>query len=191
MHIMQLVLVMLKATFAEIGGVNFAFRYVNDFEQTGIIIDTEFNKESGAYGKKPALVVARGAVNSQQIAMGDRSSQSIPTQNSTKTSLVHSSVDVRILSKSSVEVDLLGNEVLNFLVSCRTLFPSMLGLHQVSNPTLTAISTLEQDDTMYYATATMSFLMQYKWRHLVPQNILNSLHLYINDELNYILEPPA
>jgi len=188
MHIAQLTLVMLKATFAELGGDNYVYKYTQDFNTTGVVIDTVFNKESGAYGKKPAVIVSRGAVNSNQISAGDMGVQSIHTHNSMKTSLVQSSVEIKVLSKNSGEVDHLSNEVYNFLLMCRTVFPKMLGIHMANNPSMSPISPMEQDDHMYYCVASLPYQTQYMWRHLIPQNILNGIHLYINNEESFYTE---
>jgi hypothetical protein len=182
MHITQLSLVMLKATFAELGEEGFVFRFTQDFNTTGVVIDTTYNKESEIYGKKPAIIVNRGGVSSQQISTSDLAGQNINTSAALKTSLVTASLIIKILSKMQSEVDYLSNEVFNFLLMCRSVFPSLMGLHRVEHPTLSEISVTEQDDTMYYCVASLPYSMQYKWTHLVPQNILNSIGFYVNDQ---------
>lgn len=182
MHVAQLTLVMLKATFAELGEDDYPFRYTQDFSTTGIVIDTQLNKSSEVYGIKPALIVNRGGVNAQQIAIGDKALQNQINNNSQLSSLTQSSVEVKIISKASSEVDFLSNEVFNFLLMSRSIFPKMLGLHTASPPSLSQIIPMEQDDTMFYCVATMPFSMQYKWVHLITQNILNNIGFYINDK---------
>lgn len=190
LHVTQLALALLKAAFAEMGGEDYAYRYQNDFDATGIVIDTVFNKDSGVYGKKPQLVVARGGISPQQVSLGDRADKSVKTTNEVQTSLIQSSLEIRVLSKSSLEVDILGNEVFNFLLMCRGLFPKMLGVHIANHPNLSAVSQTEQDDTLYVCTASLQYSMQYKWLVLPPQELLKGIDFYINDIFTFELNHP-
>jgi hypothetical protein len=184
MHVAQLALLMLKATFAELGGNDYQFKFTNDFNTTGILIDTQYNKDSYMYGRKPALIVNRGAISSQQFAIGDRAVHNLKTNNEVRSSLVNSGVEVKIISKASMEVEILSNEVFNFLLMCRRVFPNILGLHSADTPGLTPITPYEQDDSMYYCVGSLPFSMQYKWVHLVPQTILDNIGFYNDD--NYV-----
>ena len=191
MHVAQLTLVLLKATFAELGDETYPFRYTQDFGTTGVVIDTQLNKHSEIYGLKPAIIVNRGPVNGQQIAVGDKALQNQVNNNSQLSALIQSSVDIKIISKVSSEVDFLSNEVFNFLLMSRKLFPQLLGLNVASPPSLSPIASMEQDDSMFYCVATMPFSMQYKWVHLVPQVILNNIGFYMNEKyvFNIFSEP--
>lgn len=182
MHIAQLTLVLLKATFANLGGDNYPFKYTKNVNTTGIVIDTSFNKNSKIFGIKPLLVVSREAVTGTQLSPNDIAYQSIKTLDSIETSMISSSVSVKILSKDVGEVDILSAQVFNFLFSCRNSFQALLGVHQAQTPTLSPIIPYEQDDKLFFCTATLPYIAQYKWTHTVPQNILEQIDLYTNDD---------
>ena len=189
-HVSQLVLLLLKYTFANQSDPDFPFRYTDNYETTQIIFDTVFNKESEVVGKRPIIIVSRGDVSSQQVSLKDLSYNG-PLLNSPtykKHSLVRSSVQIKILAKHSSEVDILSNEILNFLITCRTILPNLTSILHIDSINVTPVALFEDDGHLFYCIAMLSYVMQYKWIQIDATEILKEIALYFNEDLVVELE---
>lgn len=180
LHVTNLVTVLLKATFATLGSPDYPFRYTDDIHTTGLMVDSVFNKDSEYWGKKPFVIVSGGDISNTVLATGDIGGIGKHTQNKSKTSMINSSVNFHIASKLNGEVDILRNEIFNFLTTCRTLLPQLTGLHNVNNTAVSPVGQFEQDGPTYFSNGLLAYTIQYKWSDTIPQNILKSVQLNEN-----------
>lgn len=178
-HVVQLSLALLKSTFSTIGPDNYPFRYDDDLDKSGIAIDTVYNKEARIIGNKPTIAIARGAIQAGQIALGDRAEMAFPENKYYKTNTIQSSVEYRISTRHHSECEIFGNEFFNFLIACRTMLPRMVGLQHINSLGLSPVQQSEQDDKIYVSTASFQYVMQYQWYHIEPEQLLESLHIYL------------
>jgi hypothetical protein len=185
MHVYQLVLQLLRETFATMGGDDYPFRYTPDFETTRILVDTIYNKDSEAFGKKPLLVVSRGGIGMAPTVIGDRGTMNLRTSAGTYTTLVSSSVNVKVIGRTQATTDILANEVFNFLTTCRTLLPRLTAVHTVQGINLSEIGPLEQDDSLFVCIASLNYAMQYRWVQIDPVLLLKGIDFYVNEDLIY------
>lgn len=184
LHVYQLVMQLLKITFTRLSGEeDFPFTYTDDPKTTGISLDTIFSKESPNYGVRPLVIVSRGNISSQPSSMGDMAESYLSQTREDKTSLVQSNVTIKTLSKRSGEVDILSNIIYGFLVSCRTVLPSLTSIHQIKSMDMSPVSTLEGDDHMYYTQASMEYVMQYQWTWDFTPVLLEGIGLHIINDL--------
>ena len=181
-HVVELSIILLKSTFSSIGPDNYPFRYTANPNTTFLSIDTVYNKDGRILAGKPTIAVTRGPVNSNQISLGDRAQSSFPNTHNVKSGLVSSGVEYRISGRTFAEAELLGNEVYNFLLACRTVFPKLLGITHINGMSLSPTMQSKQDDNIYVCTANFSYTMQYKWYHIDPQQLIESIHFYFNDD---------
>ena len=191
LHVTNLFLLALKDTFSSVPpDLNYPFTFNTDYNKTGILIDTVYNRESNIHGK-PYLVVGRGPINTQPIVIGDRIQENYtgyinPNSDNTKffrnfqTTQVHSSINIKIISKHSAEVDILSNEVFSFLVASRTAMTKHMPIQMSSSIMMSEISKFEQDDTMFFCSAQMSYVLQYKWVTWMLQNLIKSISVYLS-----------
>lgn len=184
-HVAQLSVALLKATLHTAGDDNYPFRYDPDFKLSGVAVDTIYNREAKLIGKKPTVVVSRGPINASPISMGDHAQPDHPRPRSIKSTLVNSSVDYRIIGRTYSECDILSNEIFNFITSCRTLFPKIFNIHQVSNTALSPVMQAEHDDQTYVSSASFSYLMQYRWVHIDVERLISSIHIFLNGDEVY------
>lgn len=184
-HVVHLSVALLKATFSNLGDEDYPFKYNSDFKQSGIAIDTVYNREAKLIGKKPTIAIARGAVNASQISTGDHALPDFPRPQSIKSNLITSSVDYRVSARTYSECDILSNEVYNFLITCRTVLPKMVGILHVNNVALSPPMQTEQDDQIYVCTASFSYVMQYRWVHIDTEKLISSIHIFLNDNEVY------
>lgn len=183
-HVMELVLQLLRITFRDVEYAVFPFRYSDDFNQTKILIDTSYNKQSEVAGAKPQLVVSHGDSGSQSISTGDVAQKDWFSCATSKTSLVTSSCMVRAIAKNYNDADLLANEVFNFFMACRTFLPGKLtSIQQIQNISMTQVIPFTQDDTMYQGIVSIVYQLQYKWVQIVTPKVLEGYQLYLNQEL--------
>ncbi len=178
-HVVQLSVALLKATLHEIGPDNYPFRYYDDFDKSKVAIDTVYNKEARIIGNKPTIAIARGALSSNPTVLGDRGHESMFQDKAIKTNIVQSSVDYRVVCRTHAEAEMLSNEIYNFLVACRTRFPEIMGLVQVTGINLSPVQQSEQDDKIYLSTAQFNFVMQYRWIEAKKDDIIKSFHLFL------------
>jgi hypothetical protein len=183
LHVYQLVMQLLRITLSsEERPADAPFVYTDDPRTTEVFLDTEFNKEAKLYGAKPLLIVSRGAVSSNPIALGDLAEGSFSRTLRNKTSLVSSSVEIKTIARHSAEVDLLSQIIYSFLISCRTVLPALTSMHQIQSISLTPVAAYEEDDHMYYTQATFSYVMQYQWTWDMAPVLLNAIGLHINEK---------
>ena len=193
LHVTNLFLLMLKDTFSSVPeSINYPFKFSPDYNETGILIDTVYNRESNIHGK-PYLVVGRGPVNTQPIVLGDRYMDNYtgtipPLDDAHKvfhkfqTTQLHSSLTIKVISKHSAEVDILSNEIFSFLTTTRTALTKHAPIQFTSSINLSEISKFEQDDTMFYCVAGMQYTLQYKWVTWMEKNILGFIGLYLTTD---------
>ena len=202
LHVSHLVLMLLKSTFADVPAdldPPYPWRYTDNYNETEILIDTVYNKDSQTHGK-PILVVNRGPVQSAPIVLGDRAIQKFggglrTTEDLDKafttlqTSQVQSSVNIKIISKHSGEVDILSNSVFEFLVATRTILTSFTPIQFGQSIQLSPISKFEQDDSMFYCQADLQYTLQYKWTTFIRTNLIKSISVFLGTEITDS-EPP-
>lgn len=183
LHVAQLVMQLIRYTWEEISSdPDYPFTLTDDPETTGIIFDTAFNKESNAHRTKPVVSITRGAISSQPNNIGDVAFSSTKKNYKNKTSLVRSSVNITTVAANSGEVDMLSNELFNFLVSMRTSLPALTTIHQIQDISLSEVRPAEEDTRVYQAQASMVYLMQYKWVWQTTDIPLNEIGFFINAE---------
>ena len=184
LHVYQLVMQLLRITLKTVSeSDDYPFIYTDDIATTGVILDTSFNKEAPTYGKKPLIIVSRGNVSTQPAVLGDRASGSLGTTLSSRTTLVQSSVQVKVISKRSGEADILSNVVYNFLLTCRTVLPALTSIHNIQAISMSPIAQLEEDDHMFYTQASIDYTMQYQWTWDIVPTLLEEIGFHINDKL--------
>ncbi len=175
-HVAQLVLLLIRETFRSLD-TDHPLHYTDDFSTTGIHFDTVYNKESGVYGGKPLVLVSRGGLNTAPIAMGDRAFENLKANTSRSTGLVYSSIIVKALADSHGQAEILANEVFNMLITCRTFLPSLTSVLQLQNMSLSEVMEYDEGDHKYYATASVSYAMQYKWVTMPDEDLLTAVYL--------------
>ena len=178
LHVAELVLLLLRSTFAELPADD-PHRYSSRFEDTRIAFDVALNKESAIYGKKPLVVVSRGSTSTQPAALGDTASLSLPTLHAHKTMLIHSSVNVRVLSRAKAECEAVSQRVFDFLMQYRMLLPKYLGIHQAEAIQMSEVQKFEQDDEMFLTLLTFSFLQQPTWTQEAVAPVLRAASIVL------------
>lgn len=187
LHVTDLVRLIIKETLASQDPTKFPFVFTDDYATSNVAIDSVFNKESEAYGKKPIIIISRGGQMGSPIVIGDLATMNIKTGNSRDTTMVRSSVEIKVLAKKPKEVDILSQHIFNTLVMSRTMLTGLLGVTMVDSVSMSQVSQLEQDDHMYFTAITMPYQMQYSWTNIIPQNILASILIYVKGNLEIYL----
>lgn len=184
-HVVQLAIILLKATFNTIGPEDYPFRYDSDSHVSKISIDTVYNRAARIIGKKPTVAVTRSAIQSGQIVQGDLADGKYFAPEYVKTNLINSGLIFRISTRTFAECDIFSNELFNFLVACRTYLPKFTGIHHIQAINMGQPMQSEQDDTIYVSEAQLSYQMQYKWLQIDVQRLIESIHVFLNDEEIY------
>lgn len=175
LHVTELFLRLLKLTFAELPE-DYPYRYVaDDFDKSGIAFDVALNKESGIYGKKPLVVVSRGAQNTAPMDIGDFAHGRIATNLKIGSNLYASSVNFQVVSKTKAEVEIIGQHIFGFVMMCRTHLPRLCCLHMVQSVVLSDVTKMEDDDTMFIAQGSFSYVGQYVWTQTQDDPVLASM----------------
>jgi len=190
-HVMELVLALLRITFKEADDPNFHFRYTDDFNTTKLLIDTAYNKDSKVIGLKPQLIVSHGDAQSQPAVIGDRAAAMLSGCQKTQTTMVTSSIMARAVSKNYMEADLLGNDVFNFFVACRTLLPQLTSISTVNGLSMSQVHPFTQDDSQYQCIVSIVFQMQYRWTTMLTPKVLEGYSLFINSAKVAEIDPAA
>jgi hypothetical protein len=202
LHVSHLVLMLLKETFANVPDdltPPYPWKYKDNYNDTEILIDTVYNKDSQTHGK-PLLVVNRGQISAAPIVLGDRVFYNYPGKKTNpgdpqtsfhkfQTTQLQSSLSIKIISKHSGEVDILSNTILEFLVATRTLLTEVTPIQFGQNVQLTPISKFEQDDSMFYCQADLAYTLQYKWTTFIHTNLIKSISIFLGTEVTDS-EPP-
>lgn len=178
-HVVELTLALLKSTFSTVGDEDYPFKYSDDLDKSGIAIDTVYNPQARIIGQKPTIAIARGQISSGQIALGDVNEMAFPQEKYTKSNYIQSSLQLRMSTRTYAECELFSNEVFNFLITCRTMLPKVVGLQNISSVSLSPVSQSEQDDKIYVSTASLQYTMQYNWLHIEPEEVLEKVNVFL------------
>jgi hypothetical protein len=89
---------------------------------------------------------------------------------------------VRVFGRTRTEAFIVGNEVFNFLLMCRTWLPRLVGIQVANGVQLSPPMPYEQDTRIYTCEANLGYTMQYKWTDLVSVEPLNNIGVFINSE---------
>lgn len=183
-HVTELFLQILKITFAELPD-NHPYKYIaDDFEKSGIAFDVALNKESEIYGRKPLVVVSRGAQSANITSVGDLAALNLPNNAKSGSNVASGAVNVSILSKSKAESEIVGQYIFGLVMMCRTHMPRLLGIHMVHSVTLSETSRYEDDDAMFLTQLFFQYQTQYKWDQLHTEPILRSVHIGVQNFLS-------
>lgn len=178
-HVRDLMVMLLKETFASFPE-NYPYRFVEgDFQATGILFDVPLNKESEIYGKKPVVIIERGPQQAQILATGDLASAHMPSYSKMGTILTQSSLSLLVLSKIKGECEIISQIIYGMLFGSRILLPSVLGVHFIDGISLSQVARFDQDDMMFAATVSFSFSMQMKWTLTAQNPLLAAINTHI------------
>ena len=180
LHVSQLIRLYLEETCKSFAD-DHPFRYRSTWEDSAVLFDTVYNKESDTYGGKPLILVSSEGYSYSNVAQGDLAHVHINSMNSRKTAMVNSATIIKVIGDTYGSVDILANEVFNMLITARTLLPNVTTIHQITGISATPVATFDEGDHMYYSQITLSYIMQYLWIHVVPENILRSIDLTLNN----------
>lgn len=185
LHIAQLLMMYLKEAFKDYPDGH-PYQYTDNFNTTGILFDTVFNKEAHVYGGKPVILINRGSLNSNPAVIGDTASSDVALTQMKRTGLIRSSAEIKIISSLYGHADALSNEVYSMLLTARRLLPSISSIHVADALSMTQIQPFDDGDHEYYSQIQLGYTMQYKWGHIDPGEILNSIYLKLtaNEEVS-------
>lgn len=182
LHVAELVLALLRLTFAALPEEH-PYRFTDDYATTGILFDTTYNKDSGAFGIKPLVVVSRGGQSTAPIMTGDMAALSKALERKIGSTLVSASVDIQVRGRAKAETEIVGQLVFGMLTACRTLLPELAGVHMVENLSLSPSIRDDRDDAQFVARLSLNYSMQYAWQWTLPAELLRVLGLSINEDI--------
>jgi hypothetical protein len=175
LHVYQLVLEIIRETFRGLSD-DHIYKLTEDIETTGVLVDTTYNKDSEAFGRKPLIVVSRGGASTTPAFLGDTAVTDIRLGSAMKTSIVHSSVIVKVISDNLGQVDILANEIFNLLLTCRTVLPQHTSIQTITNISMSDITPFTQGVNQRLCTIMLSYSMQYRWTSIPPQLLLQGIN---------------
>lgn len=178
-HVTDLVLVMIKELFRSLPEGH-PYRFTDDFNTTGVLVDTSYNKASEIWGKKPIITVSRGMQNAGVLMTGDMATMNMQLQSHMASNLVSASTEIHVVSKSRAETEIIAERVFSALMMLRTHGKRLLGVHMVNNISMANPQPLEQDDQCYDVSISMQYYMQYKWEDVIPVTLLQSIGMHVN-----------
>lgn len=187
LHVTDLVRLVIKDTLASQDPTKFPFVFTDNFSTTNVVIDSVFNKASEAYGKKPIIIISRGSQTGGPIVIGDTAAFSVSTNNKLRSTLVRSSVEIKVIAKFPKEVDILSQHIFNILLMSRTVLTGLLGITVIEGISMSQVAQLDQDDHMYFTSISMGYQMQYSWGIWEPLEKLHSLKSVVNNINNYTI----
>lgn len=174
LHVSELMLLLVKQAFANLPNTN-PYRFCTSFEDTGVHIDMTLNKDSGIYGKKPIIIISRGPVRDQPMALGDMASMHMANAHVHRTGLISSSINFKVLSRAKMECEIVSQTLFNFLKQYRILLPSLIGLHSIESVDLSEVQRFEEDDEMFIGQLNWLYTMQMHWTQDHKTSVLRSI----------------
>lgn len=182
LHVAELILALLRLTFAALPE-DHPYRFTDDYATTGILFDTTYNKDSGAFGVQPLVIVSRGGQSTAPIMTGDMAALSKALERRSGSTLVSASVDIQVRGRAKAETEIVGQLVFGMLTACRTLLPELAGVHVVENLSLSPSIRDDRDDAQFVARLSLNYSMQYAWQWTLPAELLRVLGLSINEDI--------
>jgi len=180
LHVTELFLQLLKIAFAEFPE-GYPYRYdESDFEKSGIAFDVAFNKESGIYGKKPIVVISRGAQNTAPMDIGDYAHGTIPNNFKAGSNIYYGSISFQVAGRIKAEVEIISQHIFSLLMLRRTHMPKLLGIHMVQSIMLSEVNKMEDDDTMFLAQGGFNYAGQYIWTQTEDNPLLRSVGISVD-----------
>lgn len=182
LHVAELVLALLRLTFAALPE-DHPYRFTDDYATTGILFDTTYNKDSGAFGVKPLVIVSRGGQSTAPIMTGDMAALSKALERKIGSTLVSASVDIHVRGRAKAETEIVGQLVFGMLTACRTLLPELAGVHMVENLSLSPSIRDDRDDAQFVVRLSLNYSMQYAWQRTLPAELLRVIGLSVNEDV--------
>lgn len=180
LHVTELLLQILKITFEDLPE-DYPYRYVrDDFDKSGVAFDVALNKDSEVYGRKPLVVVSRGMQGAGPTVVGDLAHVNLPTHAKAGSNLVTSSVNIQVVSKTKAEVEIVAQHIFSLLLMCRTHMPKLLGIHMVNSLSLSEVTKMEDDDTVFHTQISLDYSIQYKWSQETKNEVLRSIAMRLS-----------
>lgn len=189
LHVTELFLQVLKTTFADFPE-DYPYRYIpGDYTASGVAFDVALNKDSNIYGKKPLIVVSRGAQTTSPQVIGDIAHVNLPRNVKFGTGLVSSSVNVAVSSRVKAEAEIVAQLVFGTMMLCRTHMPQLLGIHMVDAIQLTDVNRMDEDDAMFVANAMFQYTTQYVWKQTTIDAVLRGIGINL-ERVRGVRVPP-
>lgn len=180
LHVTELLLQILKITFEDLPE-DYPYRFVrDDFDSSGIAFDVALNKDSEVYGRKPLVVVSRGMQGAGPTVVGDLAHVNLPTHLKTGSNLVTSSINIQVVSKTKAEVEIIAQHIFSLMLMCRTHMPKLLGIHMVNSLSLSEVTKMEDDDTVFHTQISLDYSIQYKWSQETKNEVLRSIAMRLS-----------
>ena len=111
-----------------------------------LLIDSAYNVEKEARNYRPALYVGRGSVRPIKLSVNNFAGEYLPTQIKAYYCQAAMTITIECESEASGESSTIGETVWAYVLSCREIFRSTLGFHEITEPVLgeTAISVTDK-----------------------------------------------
>lgn len=178
LHIRDLVITLLRWQFERFPET-YPYRYLpNDYENTHVTFDVEYNKDSENYGKKPLVIVSHGNQTTNPVVVGDLAAKVTRLGMARGSTLVFSDISAKVISKIKLEAEVIGQTIFGIFLSYRTILPSVLGIQDISSVSMAPATRFDQDDEMYACQVSMAFCMQYKWVSDRTDPLLEGINVY-------------
>lgn len=157
----------------------YPYRYIpDDYINTHITFDVAYNKDAENYGKKPLVIVTRENQSTNPVVLGDLAAKNPRISTARGSTLVYSSVSAKVLSKIYLETEIISQTIFGMFLSYRTILPSVLGIQDVSNVSMSSITRFDQDTDMYVCQIDLPYCMQYKWVSNANYPMLEGINVY-------------
>lgn len=173
-HVTELLLQYLKVTFNALTKEHPFYYDPDNYDDTRIVFDTVYNKESRAIGK-PLIIVARGVQNTDTTILGDLTdivnAEAGHQRDTHYTNTLTATVDVRIMSKNFEEAEILAQHVYGFMMCARTVLNKYLHIHMIQGIQMSPAQRMDKDTENFTVQVTMSYMMQSKWHELTPARL--------------------
>ena len=90
-------------------------------------------------------------------------------------------MNIQVISKTKAEVEIISQHIFSLLLMCRTHMPRLLGIHMANSISLSEVSKMEDDDTIFHTQMVLDYSIQYKWTQETKNEVLRSIATQISE----------
>ena len=84
-------------------------------------------------------------------------------------------MNIQVVSKTKAEVEIVAQHIFSLLLMCRTHMPKLLGIHMVNSLSLSEVTKMEDDDTVFHTQISLDYSIQYKWSQETKNEVLRGI----------------
>ena len=174
-----------------VSGMSSHWRYSEDPESTGILIELGYNTVIEEVGKKPAIAVTRGNFGTRRTSIGDRAKVEWPghSESSVYNKEIYGTMNINVYSSTGGEAESIANLVFELFITTEQILEKEFKFKWLGDINVGPVQITEESKSVFVVPLSLSPLVyDMSWVVKPTTPILKRMGIYGKDVIDQLKE---